>query len=188
MDKALFFKNQKAFNDYLETHLEQNEIWLGYYKKHTGLASISWSESVDVALCYGWIDGIRKTIDDQRYAIRFTPRKMNSVWSAVNVNKVEELDKLGKMTAIGMRLFNNRRDAKGYSSEDRNIALTSEFEALLQLNKPAWKFFINLAPSYKRDSIWWVMSAKKHETRARRLQVLIESSEQSLKIPNLRKK
>jgi uncharacterized protein YdeI (YjbR/CyaY-like superfamily) len=143
---------------------------------------------VDVALCYGWIDGNRKTIDDQSYKIRFTPRKMVSVWSAVNVKKVEALIQQGKMKSAGLHLFNNRSDAQGYSSEDRNVPLAVEYELQLRANSLAWEYFSKLAPSYKRDSIWWVMSAKKEEKRLRRLGVLIASSEEGLRIPFLQKK
>ncbi|CAM3213348.1 YdeI/OmpD-associated family protein [Moritella viscosa] len=165
-----------------------SELWVGYFRKNTGITSLTWSESVDVALCFGWIDGIRKTIDEQSYKIRFTPRKMTSVWSAVNVRKVKALVELGKMKPAGMHLFNNRSDAQGYSSEQRNVQLAREYEEKIKLNQPAWLFFTNLAPSYKRDSIWWIMSAKKEETRLKRLGILIASSEAALKIPTLRKK
>jgi uncharacterized protein YdeI (YjbR/CyaY-like superfamily) len=188
MEDTILFKNQEKFNDWLEKNAEASELWVGYFKKSTGRASLTWSESVDVALCFGWIDGIRETIDEQSYKIRFTPRKTTSVWSAVNVKKAMALIKLGKMKPEGLKLFNNRSDKKGYSADQRNVPLAGEYEEKLKANKPAWLFFNNLAPSYKRDSIWWVMSAKKEETRLRRLGVLIESSEAGLKIPTLRKK
>ncbi|MBL4628515.1 MAG: YdeI/OmpD-associated family protein [Roseicyclus sp.] len=188
MADAIFFNNQEEFGDWLENHAEASEIWVGYFRKSTGRASLTWSASVDVALCFGWIDGIRKSIDEQSYKIRFTPRKITSVWSAVNVKKVEALIPLGKMKLAGMHLFNNRTDAQGYTSEDRNVPLASAYEAQIKANQPAWVFLTNLAPSYKRDSIWWVMSAKKEETRLRRLGVLIASCEAGQKIPNLRKK
>jgi uncharacterized protein YdeI (YjbR/CyaY-like superfamily) len=117
-----------------------------------------------VALCFGWIDGIRKTIDEQCYKIRFTPRKITSVWSAVNVNKVKVLIQLGKMKPAGMHLFNNRTDAQGYSSEQRNVQLAREYEEQIKANQPAWLFFTNLAPSYKRDSIWWVERQERRNT------------------------
>lgn len=188
MVEIIFFKNQEAFSDWLEEHADASELWVGYFKKSTGRASLTWSSSVDVALCFGWIDGIRKTIDEQSYKIRFTPRKITSVWSAVNVKKVKSLIPLGKMKPAGMLVFNNRSDEQGYSSEQRNVPLAKEYEAQVKANKPAWLFFTNLAPSYKRDSIWWVMSAKKEETRIKRLGILITSSEAGLKIPSLRKK
>lgn len=188
MDEVIFFNSQTEFTSWLEVSSGKSEVWVGYFKKNSGQASLTWSESVDVALCFGWIDGIRKSIDDERYKIRFTPRKINSVWSAVNVNKVKTLIPLGKMKPAGMHVFNLRSDDKGYSSNDREVPLAREYEQQIKANISAWQFFTQLAPSYKRDSIWWVMSAKKEETRLRRLGILISSSEEGLKIPSLRKK
>lgn len=188
MVDVIFFNNQEEFSDWLEENAETNEVWVGYFKKKTGRASLTWSASVDVALCFGWIDGIRKTVDEQSYKIRFTPRKKKSVWSAVNVKKVKALIQLGKMKPAGLHLYNNRSDAQGYSSEDRNVPLATEYEEQIKANQPAWLFLTNLAPSYKRDSIWWVMSAKREETRLKRLGILIASSEAGLKIPMFRKK
>ena len=188
MAGVIFFNNQAEFSDWLEEHSGVSELWVGFFKKSTGRASLTWSSSVDVALCFGWIDGIRKTIDEQSYKIRFTPRKIKSVWSAVNVKKVKTLIPLGKMRPAGMHVFNKRTDEHGYSSEHRIVPFASEYEEQIQANQAAWGFFTNLAPSYKRDSIWWVMSAKKEETRLRRLGILITSSESGLKIPTLRKK
>lgn len=188
MTDVTFFTNQEAFNAWLtENYAEASEVWVGYFRKGIGRESLTWSESVDVALCFGWIDGIRKTIDEQRYKIRFTPRKINSVWSAVNVTKVKQLIQLGKMQPAGMHVFNSRADTHGYSAKHRDVQLAREYENLFEANQPAWQFFSDLAPSYKRDSIWWVMSAKKEETRLRRLSILIASSEEGLKIPILRK-
>jgi len=188
MVDVIFFNNQEEFIDWLEGHSEARELWVGYYKKSTGRGSFTWSDSVDVALCYGWIDGIRKTVDEQSYKIRFTPRKVTSVWSAVNVTKVKALIELGKMRPAGLHVYNSRSDAQGYTSENRNVPLAKEYEKQIKANQPAWQFLTNLAPSYKRDSIWWVMSAKKEETRLKRLGILIASSEAGLKIPTLRKK
>ncbi|BCE03438.1 YdeI/OmpD-associated family protein [Marinicellulosiphila megalodicopiae] len=188
MDSIIFFKNQNEFHNWLEMHCETKEIWVGYYKKNSGQSSITWPESVDVALCFGWIDGIRKTIDDKSYKIRFTPRKIKSVWSAVNVNKVKQLIPLGKMKPEGMLVYNKRSDKQGYTSQDRNVQLSTEYESKIKSNLSAWEFFTQLAPSYKRDSIWWVMSAKRKDTQLRRLGILIESSEAGLKIPSMRKK
>ncbi|MBL4812539.1 MAG: YdeI/OmpD-associated family protein [Rhodobacteraceae bacterium] len=188
MVDVIFFKSQEEFSDWLEENAGARELWVGYLRKSTGRASLTWSASVDVALCFGWIDGIRKTIDAQSYKIRFTPRKAASVWSAVNVKKVRALIELGKMKPAGLQLFDNRSDAKGYSSADRNVPLSREYEDQIRANHPAWQFLTNLAPSYRRDSIWWVMSAKREETRLKRLGILIASSEAGLKIPTLRKK
>lgn len=164
------------------------ELWVGYYKKSSDKQGISWSDSVDVALCYGWIDGIRKTIDEDRYRIRFTPRKPDSVWSAVNVEKAYTLIKEGRMKPEGRALFESRKDKTGYSAGDRSIPLSQSYLEHLKANADAWAFFDTLAPSYKRDSIWWVMSAKMEQTRKNRLEILISSSAQGLKIPQLRKK
>jgi len=188
MVDVIFFNTQEEFGDWLEEHAEASELWVGYFKKSTGRENLTWSASVDVALCFGWIDGIRKSIDEQSYKIRFTPRKITSAWSAVNVKKVEALIQLGKMKPAGMHLFNNRTDTQGYSSKQRDVPLAREYEEQIKANRSAWLFFTNLAPSYKRDSIWWVMSAKKKETRLRRLYILIASSEAGQKIPTLRKK
>lgn len=190
MEEIIFFSNEKDFTNWLEeNHTKKNELWVGYYRKNTGINSkFTWSKSVDVALCFGWIDGIRKSIDEQRYKIRFTPRKVDSVWSEVNVNKVKSLIELGKMKPLGLELFNKRNDVKGYSSTQRNIILDKKYENQIRANKQAWNFFSNLAPSYKRDSIWWIMSAKKEETQLKRLNILITCSENKQKIPILQKK
>jgi uncharacterized protein YdeI (YjbR/CyaY-like superfamily) len=188
MSRVVFFTRHQEFADWLEANTDASELWVGYYKKSAERASLSWSETVDVALCYGWIDGVRKTIDDHSYKIRFTPRKMSSLWSAVNVKKVKALVQNGQMKPAGLQMFNARTDAQGYSSEDRNIPLAQEYEDQIRAIPCAWSYFYNLAPSYKRDSIWWVMSAKREETRLRRLSILIASSEEEQKIPLLRKK
>lgn len=191
MEDLIFFRDQEEFSDWLKKYRTKTDgIWVGYFKKNTGRASLTWSESVDVALCFGWIDGIRKSIDEHSYKIRFTPRKIKSVWSAVNVKKVEKLIQLQKMTPEGMHLFNNRIDEEGYSVSvlQGSAQLPTEYEEKVRANASAWLFFTALAPSYKRESIWWVMSAKKEETRLKRLDILITSSEEGLKIPILRKK
>ena len=188
MPDMIFFSNQEEFSSWLEEHPEATELWVGYFKKHTGRPSLTWSNSVDVALCFGWIDGIRKSIDEQSYKIRFTPRKTTSVWSAVNVNKVKALIQLEKMRPEGIHLFNNRTDKEGYSSKSKNIQLSKEYKDLIKANQTAWLFFTNLAPSYKIGSILWVMSAKKEQTQLKRLGILISSSESGLKIPTLHKK
>jgi uncharacterized protein YdeI (YjbR/CyaY-like superfamily) len=130
---------------------------------------------------------VRKSIDGQSYKIRFTPRKPNSVWSAVNVQKVEVLIQCGRMRQEGLRLYDTRRDKDGYSLKSRHMLLDPEFEAQIEANRSAWTFFSSLAPSFRRDSIWWVMSAKKEETRLKRLGILIASSQDRLKVPILRK-
>lgn len=187
MAEVIYFATQQAFHDWLEQHPGAHELWVGYHKKGSAQSGITWSQSVDVALCFGWIDGIRKSVDDERYKIRFTPRKPGSIWSAVNVEKVKTLTQLGKMRPAGLRQFNSRADSKGYSAKDRDVPLPEDYEAQIRKNGAAWQFLNGLAPSYRRDSIWWVMSAKKDETRQRRLGVLIESCAAGMKIPHMRK-
>ncbi|ALS01781.1 bacteriocin-protection protein [Enterococcus silesiacus] len=178
MSEALFFRNQTEFIDWLAMHHQTaSELWVVFFKKKTNKASLTWSESVDCALSFGWVDGIRKTVDEDRYKIRFTPRKPNSLWSKVNVQKVYKLIALNQMRPEGLAVFNQRKDQTGYSLGHRNATLTKEYEDEIRKNPSAWKFFNQLSPSYKRDSIWWVMSAKKEETRLRRLNRLIVSWE-----------
>lgn len=179
MSELIYFSNQKEFVEWLEiNHQITSEIWVGFFKKKTNKESFTWSESVDCALSFGWIDGIRKTVDEESYKIRFTPRKPNSVWSKVNIEKVNKLIGLNQMKPEGLLVFNQRKDPVGYSSISRNVELIKEYEEKIKENQQSWDFFNQLPPSYKRDSIWWVMSAKKEETRLRRLNRLIVSWEE----------
>jgi uncharacterized protein YdeI (YjbR/CyaY-like superfamily) len=162
-----------------------DELWVGYYKKATGRKSITWTESVREALCYGWIDGLRKSIDEKRYRIRFTPRRTNSNWSDVNITHVKELITLGKMEKAGILAFEKRKQESIYSFEQEEAGLLKKFENEFRSNTKAWKNFNSLAPSIKKKSIHWVMSAKKDETRLRRLGTLIKSSEKNQKVPQL---
>lgn len=185
-----FFPTPGDFRQWLENnHETASELIVGYYKKATGLPSMTWPDSVDQALCYGWIDGIRRSIDDKSYSIRFTPRRPNSIWSAVNVKKVEELKKLGLMKPAGLAAYALKDDKKSevYSFEQHKIALSKEYIAIFKANKSAWKNFNEMIPSYKRPAIWWVMSAKQEATRLRRLETLISDSEQGRKIKQLRR-
>ena len=186
-----FFKKPSEFRKWLDkNHDREKELWVGFYKKASKIPSITWPESVDEALCYGWIDGIRKSIDDVSYKIRFTPRRPTSIWSAVNIERMEELKSLGLVKAPGLAAFDERQveRSKIYTYERANVVLDQEYEKKIKANKKAWAFFEALAPSYKKNSIHWVMSAKKEETRLRRLEILIKSSEEGQKIPQLRKK
>ncbi len=187
-----FFPTPEDFRKWLaENHESETELWVGYYKKHTKLPSMNWSESVDQALCYGWIDGLRKSIDDKSYKIRFTPRRPTSIWSAVNVKKIEELTKAGLMMPAGIEAWNKRREHKTqiYSYEQVKASeLYKAYEKKIKASPKAWEFFDALAPSYKKNTVFWVMSAKREETRLRRLQILVESAEQGLMVPHLRKK
>lgn len=184
-----FFATPEDFRAWLhENHADQTELWVGYYKKATGIPSITWPNSVDQALCYGWIDGLRKRIDDKSYKIRFTPRKVNSIWSAVNLAKMKELKEKDLLQPAGIAIFEKRKKEKVYSYEQTKASeLAPTFIEKLKAKEKAWAFFDKLAPSYKKASIHWVMSAKKEETRLRRFKILLESSEQGLKIPPIRR-
>jgi uncharacterized protein YdeI (YjbR/CyaY-like superfamily) len=186
--KPKFFAGPPAFRRWLQAnHDKVDELWVGYHKKATGLPSITWPESVDEALCFGWIDGVRKSIDEDSYRIRFTPRRANSKWSDVNIKRAKRLKKLGKVARAGLEAFERRKQkgSRPYSYEREGIELAKEYEDKLRSNEEAWSFFHSLAPSVRKVSIAWVMSAKKEETRLRRLGVLIGSSEKGQKIPAL---
>ena len=151
---------------------------IGFYKKDSGKKSITYAEALDEALCYGWIDGVRKSFDETSYTIRFTPRKAKSIWSLVNVRHVERLMKAGRMAEPGLAAY-GRRDPKRtgiYAFENEAREFSPEFEKQFRANKRAWEFFQTEPPSIRKTCIFWVMSAKKEETRVRRLEQLIESS------------
>lgn len=193
METATFFSTPAEWRQWLEAHHKDTEfLWVGFYKKHTGIPSITWEESVDEALCYGWIDGIRKRNDDQAYRIRFTPRKKNSNWSAKNIKRIRELLEAGLVSPAGIAAYEIRTIDKSevYSYENRASAvLPDEYEQKLKAVPEAWAFFYeDLARSYRQSSIWWVIQAKQEKTRQRRLEVLIESSVERRKIPSLRRK
>ena len=160
---------------------------MGFYKTDSGKTSITWPESVDEALCFGWIDGVRKRIDDVSYTIRFTPRKPTSTWSSVNIKRVAFLTEQGRMTAVGLKAFEVRRENKTgiYSYEQRPDKLTEPYANMLAKSRTAHKFFAKQAPSYQRAAIWWVISAKKEETRFKRLAALIADSARGRTIPPL---
>jgi len=184
-----FFSTQLDFRKWLsKNYNKQPELWVGFYKKSTGRPSIDWPQSVDEALCFGWIDGLRKSIDEKSYKIRFTPRKPGSIWSAVNLRRAKELIDIGLMKPPGLEAFNKRDEKKTnrYSFERKNVKFDRKFEKKFKLNKRAWAFFQSMAPSYKRTTTWWVMSAKQEETRVKRLNILIDCSEAGEKIPQMK--
>lgn len=145
---------------------------------------MTWPESVDEALCYGWIDGVRKSLDEISYTIRFTPRKTTSIWSLVNIKKVEVLTAEGRMQAAGIKAFAARKENKSgiYAFEQEPAGLPEAFERVFSKNKAAWSFFQAQPPSYRKTLIWWVISAKREATRKSRLDRLIEASAQSLRL------
>ena len=174
-----FFESPGAFRKWLEKHhATAKELWAGYYKKGSGKPSMTWPESVDQALCFGWIDGIRKSVDEDSYTIRFTPRKPGSTWSSVNIKRVQELSEQGLMQPAGLQAFAARKEYKSgiYSYEQRGVQLPEPYAARLRKNKAAWDFFQAQPPSYRKNAYWWVVGAKKEETRLKRLEQLIEAS------------
>lgn len=184
----IFFESPDAFRDWLEEHHEQaTELLVGFHKKVTGRPILTWPEAVDQALCFGWIDGVRKSLDENSYVIRFTPRKPRSNWSSVNIKRVEELTALGLMQPAGLKAFSERDEAKAqlYSYEARRRGLDEQYENIFRENTTAWNFFQSQAPSYQKAASWWVRSAKREETRLKRLTTLIEASEQGRRIAAL---
>ena len=183
-----FFKSSDEFRTWLEeNHNKAQELWVGFYKKDAQEKGITYQEAVDQALCYGWIDGVRKRIDEVSYTIRLTPRKPRSIWSAVNINRFVELEEIGRVRPPGLKAFEERDQKRSglYSYEQRSRGLDGAYEKQFKANEKAWEFFRAQPPWYQRTASWWVMSAKKEETRLKRLATLIEDSEQGRTIPPL---
>jgi uncharacterized protein YdeI (YjbR/CyaY-like superfamily) len=173
-----FFSTASAFREWLEAnHATARGLWVGYYKVGSGRPSLTWPESVDEALCFGWIDGLRKSIDEVSYKIRFTARRPRSVWSAVNIKRVEEMTRLGRMRPSGLKAFETRVENRSgiYSYEQRPAELPSPYAELLQAESRAATFFAALPPSYRKAVSWWIVSAKTETTRLQRLRKLIDA-------------
>ncbi len=189
--KPTFFPTPSDFRAWLEAHHDKfRELLVGFYKKDSGRPSITWPESVQVALCFGWIDGVRKSLDETSYTIRFTPRKPTSTWSAINIKFVQELTKKGLMHPAGLKAFAARNEKKSgiYSYEQRkNAQFTREQEEQFRANKSAWEFFLSQAPWYQRVTTYWVLSAKREETKLKRLSELIGHSQNRRTLPQLRR-
>jgi uncharacterized protein YdeI (YjbR/CyaY-like superfamily) len=178
-DKLYFAAPDQLRAWFEANHTTSPELFLGYFKTGSGVPSVTWPQSVDEALCFGWIDGVRKSIDAERYFIRFTRRKAKSYWSKVNVKRFEELMAEGRVTPAGLAAFEARSgEARAaYSFEqDEAPALTADQEALFRNHTTAWDYFSKAPPWYRRTATWWVVSAKQEATRDRRLQQLIECS------------
>jgi len=174
-----FFPTPSAFRAWLtKHHAKERELLVGFHKKDSGRPSMTWPESVDEALCFGWIDGVRKRIDDDSYSIRFTPRKKVSTWSAINIKRATELSALGRMKPAGLAAFAARTENRSgiYAYEQRTDSLPDPFAAIMKKNKTAWAFFTAQPPSYRKTLCWWVVSAKKEVTRLMRLEKLIVAS------------
>jgi uncharacterized protein YdeI (YjbR/CyaY-like superfamily) len=177
--KPKFFQRPADFRIWLEqNHATTTELWVGFYKKDSRKRSITWPESVDQALCFGRIDGIRKRVDEISYQIRFTPRRRGSIWSAINIERAKELARQKQMRPIGLKAFAERIENKSgiYSYEQRGTELPQPYATMLKKNKAAAKFFEKQSPSYRKAIGWWIVSAKKEETRMVRLAKLISES------------
>ncbi len=179
--KPTFFPTPAAFRAWLKTHHKTaDELWVGYYRKETGKPTISWSESVDEALCFGWIDGVRTKVSDEAYTNRFTPRRPGSNWSAINIAKVAALTRQKRMHASGRAAFAKRTQAKSRSDSYEGKATGAferAFEKIFKARKPAWEFFQSQAPYYRRLMSGWVNGARQPETRRRRLDTLMAACE-----------
>jgi uncharacterized protein YdeI (YjbR/CyaY-like superfamily) len=178
--KLTFFRTPSDLQKWFaKNHSIARELWVGFYKKSSGKPSITWPESVDEALCYGWIDGIRKSVDASSYTIRFTPRRPGSIWSHVNIKRARALAKQQRMQPNGLRAFRARKENKSgiYSYEQRRDQLEEPYASLLRKNEAAWNFFQAQRASYRKAIGWWVVSAKREETRLKRLEKLIQESE-----------
>jgi len=180
MAEPTFFATPETFRRWLENHHEtERELLVGFHKTSSGKPSITWPQSVDEALCFGWIDGVRRRIDDESYSIRFTPRKPTSIWSAVNIKRMGELIATSRVRPAGLAAFGRRSEKKSavYAYEQRGeVALDPAFEGELRRDKAAWRYLQGEAPWYRRLTTYWVMSAKREETRRKRLAELIAAS------------
>ena len=188
--KPKFFASPSGLRSWLaKNHAKERELWVGLYRKGTGKPSITWPELVDQLLCFGWIDGVRKSIDEESYMIRVTPRRAGSVWSAVNLRRIGELIEAGQMTRAGRAVWEARDPAKAgrYSFERAQASLGEAYEAEFRSNRKAWTYFASQAPSYRKAATWWVMSAKREDTRSRRLATLIRDSANGERIGPMRR-
>ena len=180
MAEPRFFKTQNDFRKWLEkNHEKKDELLVGFYKVGSGKPSMTWSESVDQALCFGWIDGVRRSLGADAYTIRFSPRRPTSIWSAINIKKIEELKKKQLMHPAGISAFEKRDEKKSaiYQYENRPVEFSRDLEKQFRANKGAWKFFRAQPPGYQRLLVFYVMSAKQEKTRISRLEKLILASE-----------
>ena len=186
--KPKFFATPDAWRKWLgKYHAQRKELLVGFYKRDSGKPSITWPQSVDAALCFGWIDGVRRRIDDVSYSIRFTPRKPRSIWSSVNTRRAQELTAQGLISPAGSKAFAAREEKRSgiYAFEQQTIAFEGPQEQRFRANAAAWKFFQAQPPWYRRTAAWWVISATQPETRERRLATLIDDSEQGRTIRRL---
>jgi uncharacterized protein YdeI (YjbR/CyaY-like superfamily) len=178
--KPRFFATPAAFRAWLERHhADTTELWVGFYKRDSGRPGITWPESVDEALCFGWIDGVRKSLSEESYVIRFTPRRQTSRWSEVNLRRMAALIAEGRVRPAGREAYDRRDEeaSRAYSYEQRHTAeLPRPFEKRFRAHREAWRWFQEQPPGYRRIAVWYVVSAKREETRERRFGVLLDAS------------
>jgi uncharacterized protein YdeI (YjbR/CyaY-like superfamily) len=185
----VFFPTPAAFRRWLEKHHgTEHELWVGFYKKSSGKPSITWPELVDQLLCFGWIDGVRKSLGEESYVIRVTPRKPRSNWSAVNVKRAKELARLGQMHEGGLRVFTDRdvKKTNQYSFERANVKFDRALEKKFRANTKAWEFFQKQPPGYRKILTWWIVSGKQEATRQKRLDVVIQTSNAGKRVDLMR--
>ena len=183
--KLKYFKSQSDFRQWLEAnHASASELWVGFYKLDSGKGGLTYPQAVDEALCFGWIDGLKKRVDEFSYTQRFTPRKAKSTWSRINIRHAERLQKAGRMTPAGLKAFAARDPARSgvYSFENVPRQLSPALERQFKADKSAWAFFERQPPGYGRVASFWVMSAKQEETRQRRLARLMADSRQGRRL------
>jgi len=186
--EAIYFASAQELHDWLDQHHgDTAEVLVGFYKVDSGRAGLTYAQALDEALCFGWIDGVRKRVDAERYTIRFTPRKPGSVWSAVNLRRAAELEAAGRLQPAGLRAYHERAPQKvqQYSYENRPQDLPEEYQEQFRANPTAWEFFSAQPPSYRRTATWFVVSAKQEETRQRRLAQVIEAAAQGKRLAQL---
>lgn len=185
--KPRFFPSPAQFRSWLgRNHAAASELWVGLHKRGSGREGITYSEALDEALCFGWIDGLRRSIDESTWMIRFTPRKQKSNWSAVNIKRFGELQAEGRVAPPGLKAFERRdRRKREYSYESPPKRLDPQYEKRFKADKRAWGFWQTAPPSYRKAAMFWVMDAVRQETRERRLGVLIESSRHGERVPPL---
>jgi uncharacterized protein YdeI (YjbR/CyaY-like superfamily) len=189
LSEPRYFATRAEFREWLEeNHASAPELLVGFWKKATGKPTMIYHEALDEALCFGWIDGVRRSLGDEAHTIRYTPRRKGSYWSDVNINRVRALEAAGRMHPAGMKAFEARDQSKPrrYTNEQVVVAFDPEAEAKFKKNTKAWEFFQSQPPSYRKPATWYVMSAKKPETRERRLAALIKDSDAGLRLAQMR--
>ena len=183
-----FFAKSEELREWFDANAaDADEAWIGFYKKSSGRPSITWAEAVDEALCVGWIDSVTKGLDDDSFAIRFTPRRKGSTWSLKNIRRVEELRAEGRLRPAGLAVFEQRLPDKSgtYSFEQESVELDEQALQTFRATPGAWEWFHTQPPSYRKAAIWWVISAKRPETRKRRLAALIDDSRARRRLAHL---